>query len=266
MRPLKSTLLFLVFFILSSCSSTPLTGKKALLLVPEREENAMGVKAWNDIKRKERVSRDSRITSIVNTVGVNIAKQAARPDFNWEIKTFESSSPNAFCLPGGKIGIYTGILKYAKNEAGLATVMGHEVGHAIARHGGQRMSQQLVTNLGMVAIGVTAFSKMPPRKRNLLMAAIGAGVAVGVMLPYSRSHELEADEIGMILMAKAGYDPREAVKFWERFGRAGGKAPPEFLSTHPRSGKRAERLSAMLPKALEIYNSSRVKYGLGRSL
>lgn len=265
MHFLKYWLPFISLLLIAACSSTPVTGKKALLLIPEHEERAMGVQAWNDIKSKERETRNSRISSMVARVGSNISAQANRPDFQWEVRTFESNTPNAFCLPGGKIGIYTGILKYAVNEAGLAAVMGHEVGHAIARHGGQRMSQQLVTNLGMVALGVAAFSKMEKGKRNLLMAAIGAGVAVGIMLPYSRSHELEADEIGLVLMAQAGYDPREAVRFWERFSQAGGKAPPEFLSTHPRSSKRAEKLRAMLPRAMEIYSRAPRKIGLGRN-
>ncbi len=265
MRFLKIWTPFILFILLTACSSTPVTGKKALLLIPEQEERAMGIQAWNDIKSKERETRNSHYKSLVADVGRNISAQANRPDFQWEVRTFESKTPNAFCLPGGKIGIYTGILQYAQNEAGLAAVMGHEVGHAIARHGGQRMSQQLVTNLGMVALGVAAFSKLEPGKRNLVMAAIGAGVTVGIMLPYSRSHELEADEIGLILMAQAGYDPREAVRFWERFSQAGGGAPPEFLSTHPNSSKRAEKLRAMLPRAMEVYQRAPRKIGLGRN-
>ncbi|TNF00821.1 MAG: M48 family peptidase [Deltaproteobacteria bacterium] len=265
MRILRLWIPFTLFLLFSSCSSTPVTGNKALLLIPEGEELAMGMQAWNDIKSKERETRNTRLKSMVAEVGRNISAVANRADFQWEVRTFESTTPNAFCLPGGKIGIYTGILPYAQNEAGLAAVMGHEVGHAIARHGGQRMSQQLVTNIGMVALGVAAFSKMEPGKRNLLMAAIGAGVTVGVMLPYSRSHELEADEIGLVLMAQAGYDPREAVRFWERFSQAGGKAPPEFLSTHPNSSKRAEKLRAMLPQAMEIYQRAPRKIGLGNN-
>lgn len=265
MRFLKFWLPFTFLVLLTACSSTPVTGKKAFLVIPEHEELAMGEQAWSDIKRKERVTRNSRISEMVADVGRNISAYANRPDFKWEVQTFESNTPNAFCLPGGRIGIYTGILKYAKNEAGLAAVMGHEVGHAIARHGGQRMSQQLITNIGMAALGVTALSKMEKEKRNLLMAAIGAGVSVGIMLPYSRSHELEADEIGLILMAQAGYDPREAVRFWERFAQAGGKAPPEFLSTHPNSSKRAEKLRAMLPRAMDIYSRAPRKIGLGRN-
>lgn len=263
---MKKFFSLLISFILVSCSTTPISGEKAFLVTSESEERAMGKEAYREIKSKERLTQNKKIAGIVNQVGLNIAKHANKPEYEWEINTFENSTPNAFCLPGGKIGIYTGILKYAKNEAGLATVMGHEVAHAIARHGGQRMSQQLVTNLGMAALSVAVFTDMEKNKKNLLMAALGVGVTVGVMLPYSRKHELEADEIGMILMARAGYDPRESVRFWQRFAEAGGKKPPEFLSTHPHSDNRAERLQNMMPRAMEIYQKAPVKHGLGKNL
>lgn len=201
---------------------------------------------------------------MVEEIGRRIAAVANQPDFQWEFKTLESDEPNAFCLPGGKVAIYTGIFKYAKNEAGLATVMGHEIGHAIARHGGQRMSEQMATSALMGAAGL-GLSKMDNTKKGLIIAALGAVTTVGVTLPFSRAHETEADEIGLVLMSKAGYDPRESVNFWDRFSKAGGKAPMKFLSTHPASEDRKAHLQKMLPQVLSLYENSS-KIGIGNDL
>jgi predicted Zn-dependent protease len=203
---------------------------------------------------------------MVEAVGKQIAAIANKPDFQWEFKTIESKTPNAFCLPGGKVAVYTGIFQYAKNEAGLATIMGHEIGHAIARHGGQRMTESMTTNIAMAGFSAIGLSKMDPEKRNLAIALLGAGVTIGISLPFSRSHEIEADEIGLTLMSRAGYDPHEAVLFWDRFSAAGeGKSPPEFLSTHPNSIKRKENLERLQEKAMVEYQSS-PKLGKGQSL
>jgi predicted Zn-dependent protease len=258
----------LIFSLISSCSKAPISGKRGFFLTSERQENQIGEKAYNDILSKEKKTKRNDIAQGIRQVGINLSRVARRPDYKWEFNTLESEQPNAFCLPGGKIAIYTGILKYTQNEAGLAAVMGHEIGHALARHGGQRMSMAQVTGVGLALAGAVGAAKYKgnKQKQSLLLAALGAGVGVGVTLPFSRSNESEADEIGLILMARAGYDPREAVRFWERFSKMGGKKPPEFLSTHPSSTRRARNLEKLIPKAMEVYNQTPVKYGIGKRL
>lgn len=266
---MKTTILapiFIFVLILSSCSTTPVSGKKAFLLTTESQENQQGREAYKEILSKEKEVTGTRESKMVEAIGKRIAAVANKPDFQWEFKTIQSDTPNAFCLPGGKVAVYTGIFKYAKNEAGLATVMGHEIGHALARHGGQRMSQAMATNVAMAGLAVVGLSKMDPVKRDLAMAALGAGATIGIILPFSRAHETEADEIGLTLMSRAGYDPHEAVNFWDRFSSAGGgKSPPEFLSTHPTSSKRKENLQSLQEKAMVEYQSS-PKLGIGQNL
>lgn len=258
--------IFIIVLILSSCSTTPVSGKKAFLLTTESQENQQGREAYKEILSKEKEIIGTRESKMVEAIGKRIAAVANKPDFQWEFKTIQSDTPNAFCLPGGKVAVYTGIFKYAKNEAGLATVMGHEIGHALARHGGQRMSQAMATNVAMAGLAVVGLSKMDPVKRDLAMAALGAGATIGIILPFSRAHETEADEIGLTLMSRAGYDPHEAVNFWDRFSSAGGgKSPPEFLSTHPTSSKRKENLQSLQEKAMVEYQSS-PKLGMGQNL
>jgi predicted Zn-dependent protease len=170
-------------------------------------------------------------------------------NFAWEFNVVDDpKTVNAFCMPGGKVVVYTGILKVTQNEDALAVVMGHEIAHALSNHGGERMSQGLVAQTGLATLDL-ALSQKPAQTRQLLMTAAGAGAQVGVMLPFSRKHESEADEIGLYLMAMAGYNPEEAVPFWERMNKSGGSRPPEFLSTHPDPAKRSERLKSLVPKA-----------------
>lgn len=261
---IKLVLATVLIFTLS-CTTTPVSGHKALLLTSSATENQQGEEAYKEILTKEKVVTGTAQAKMVEEIGKRIAAVANQPDFQWEFKTLQSNEPNAFCLPGGKVAVYTAIFQYAKNEAGLATVMGHEIGHAIARHGGQRMTQQMITSGLLAGAGLTAFSKMDPTKKAIAMAALGAGVTYGITLPFSRGDETEADEIGLVLMAKAGYDPREAVNFWDRFSQAGGKAPPEFMSTHPNSEKRREHLRSLIPKVMGDYEASS-KLGLGRNL
>jgi len=259
---LVATLMLIIF----ACSTTPFSGNKAFLLTSPETENRQGEEAYNEILKTEKEVKGTKEAKLVELIGKRIAAVANQSDFKWEFRTLESATPNAFCLPGGKVAVYTGILKYAKNEAGLATVMGHEIAHAIARHGGQRMSQAMAANVAMAGLAMIGLSKMDPNKRQVVMAALGAGITYGVILPFSRAHESEADEIGLTLMARAGYDPREAVQFWDRFAQAdGGKAPPEFLSTHPGSGKRRDQLKSLLPKVMPEYEASS-RYGVGSSL
>lgn len=250
----------------SSCSTTPVSGKKAFLMTSAAEENAQGEQAYEEILKKEKVITGTPQAKMVEEIGRKIAAVANQPDFKWEFKTIESKEPNAFCLPGGKVAVYTGIFQYAKNEAGLATVMGHEIGHAIARHGGQRMSQAIATNAIMAGVALVGLGNMDTSKKNTIMALLGAGATVGVILPFSRANETEADEIGLNLMSKAGYDPRESVNFWDRFAQADkGGGPPAFLSTHPASKDRKVNLEKRLDKVMPLYEAS-PKLGVGRSL
>jgi predicted Zn-dependent protease len=247
-----------------SCSTTP-AGNKAFLLTSAATENEQGEEAYKEILKKEKVVTGTAQAKMVEEIGRRIAAVANQPDFQWEFKTIQSDEANAFCLPGGKVAVYTGIFKYAQNEAGLATIMGHEIGHALARHGGQRMSEQMATNAALAGLAVVGLAKMDNTKKTLIMAALGAGATYGITLPFSRAHETEADEIGLVLMAKAGYDPLEAVNFWDRFSKAGGKAPAEFMSTHPSSEKRREHLRELQSKVSADYAAS-AKIGIGRSL
>jgi predicted Zn-dependent protease len=202
------------------------------------------------------------LIAFVERVGKRLAAAAPDKDFNYEFTVIESPAANAFCLPGGKVAVYTGILPYCQNEAGLAAVLGHEIGHAIARHGGERMSQGQIQEVGGVTLAALLEAKgVSPTTGNLAMTAFGIGSQVGVMLPFSRSHETEADYLGLIYMAKAGYDPHEAVAFWNRFA-ALGSGTPTFLSTHPSSPDRAKALEVKMPEADAIYAASG-KHGTG---
>lgn len=262
---MKKIFILIALLFSISCSTTPVSGNKAFLLTSAATENKQGEEAYEEILQKEKVVTGTPEARMVEEIGRRIAAVANQPDFQWEFKTLQSDEPNAFCLPGGKVAVYTGIFKYAKNEAGLATVMGHEIGHAIARHGGQRMSQQMATNAALAGLAIVGLGKMDNTKKTIAMAALGAGATYGIILPFSRAHETEADEIGLVLMAKAGYDPKEAINFWDRFSKAGGSAPPEFLSTHPNSENRREHLRGLQSKIAGEYEAS-PKLGLGRSL
>ncbi len=263
---MNKILIGLLVTMMASCSTTPVSGNKAFLLTSAANENQQGDEAYKEILSKEKVITGTAQARMVEEIGKRIAAVANQPDFQWEFKTLQSDEPNAFCLPGGKVAVYTGIFKYAKNEAGLATIMGHEIGHAIARHGGQRMSQQMATNAALASLAIVGLSKLDDTKKTLAMAALGAGATYGIILPFSRKHETEADEIGLVLMAKAGYDPIEAVNFWDRFSQASaGKAPPEFLSTHPNSENRREHLRELQSRVQGDYQAS-PKLGLGKNL
>jgi predicted Zn-dependent protease len=175
--------------------------------------------------------------------------------YKWEFNLVQDDLVNAWCMPGGKVVVYTGILPYTKTEAGLAAVMGHEVAHAIARHGNERMSQQLALQMGGVALDV-AMMNQPNETRALFQSAYGFGAGVGVVLPFSRKHELEADKLGLFFMAKAGYDPKEAIDFWKRMAALGGEKPPQWLSTHPSDETRVTELTRALPEAMKYYQQN----------
>jgi predicted Zn-dependent protease len=252
---LLATLLLSLFV---GCATVPETGRKELILIPESQELALGVKSYREILSKSKLSQDQKMGEMVRRIGGNVARVTSRDypiakDYQWEFNVIEDEkTPNAFALPGGKIAVYTGILKYTQNEAGLATVISHEVAHALARHGGERMSQVLLAQLGEAALN-TAVKDQSPAAVTAINIGYGVVTTVGVLLPYSRLQESEADHIGLILMAKAGYDPREAIGFWERMAKAGGTKPPAFLSTHPTDEKRIAQIKEWVPEALKYY-------------
>ncbi len=240
-----------------ACSQAPVTGRSQLMLVSPEQEKALGLKAYENILKKERVSQDHVLNQMLQTVGWRIANAAQRPDFDWEFTLIENDKvANAFCLPGGKVFVYTGILKYTEDEAGLAVVIGHEVAHALSRHGAERMSLTLLAQLGETAMQ-TALGTQSADAMRVFDYAYGLAADIGVILPYSRTQEYEADHIGLILMAKAGYDPRGALVFWERLSRGkSAPSPPSFLSTHPTDQDRIAKIRNLLPEALGYYDTT----------
>jgi metalloendopeptidase OMA1, mitochondrial len=250
---------------LVGCETNPYTGRKQLLMTSIGQEMHMGAQAYNQIKTdpKMRLSQDPREIEPVKRVAARIVEAAKRSkyaemaqQFQWEVSVIkDDKTANAFALPGGKIAVYTGIFPVAKSEAGLAAVMGHEVVHALARHGAERMSQGQAANIGLQVVGAAiGLSGGNPMLGQATMAALGVGTQVGVLLPFSRKHESEADYIGILLAADAGYDPRESVALWERMAQmSGGGGPAEFLSTHPGHGTRIDQLKEWMPEAMAIY-------------
>lgn len=250
---------------LVGCETNPYTGRSQLLMTSVGQEMQMGAQAYNQVKTdpKMRLSQDPREIEPVKRVAARIVEAAKRSkyaemaqQFQWEVTVIkDDKTANAFALPGGKMAVYTGIFPMAKTEAGLAAVMGHEVVHALARHGAERMSQGQVANVGLQVVGaVIGVSSKNPALGQATMAALGAGTQVGVLLPFSRKHESEADYVGILLAADAGYDPRESVALWERMAQvSGGGGSAEFLSTHPNHDTRIEQLKKWMPEALAMY-------------
>ncbi len=263
---LGAAMILMMPVFLSGCHSVPITGRKQVLLMSTQEEASMGAQAFQQTLASERPSQSSHYVEVVNRVGQRLAAVADRPDFDWEFQVIQSPEQNAFCLPGGKVAVYEGILPICQTEAGLAVVMAHEVAHALARHGAERVSHgYLVDGVGKA---VNLFAQKNPSDAVQKIAS-GYGVAsnYGFVLPYSRKHESEADEIGIILMARAGYDPSEAPRFWQRFAqiKTGGHTP-EFLSTHPSDERRANDLHKQLVRAQMFYNQAPQKFGMGEPL
>lgn len=256
-RPGYIFLLFIISIsmpLLYSCATTPVTGRSQFMLVSEQQEEELGLKAYQEVLSKEKVSKDPQLNAMVNRVGSRVAAVANKPGYNWQFTVIEDDkTANAFALPGGKVAVYTGILPYTKDEAGLAFVIAHEVAHAMARHGGERMSQQLLLQLGQQGLNA-AIANRSPAAVEAVNLGYGLAGTVGVVLPFSRKQEYEADEIGIELMAKAGYDPRQAPTFFERMLKDSNKqSPPAFLSTHPADQERINRLRELIPKALPYY-------------
>ena len=241
----------LAALVLAACQTVPYTKRRSLALVSAGQEASLGESAYQDALKSAKVSTDADATAMVRRVGERIAAAADKPDFKWEFNLLDDpKTVNAWCLPGGKVAVYSGILPVTQDEDGLAVVLGHEIAHAIARHGSERMSQGMLAQLGGVALGV-AMSNKTEAARQAALQAYGAGATVGVLLPFSRSQESEADHIGLILMSKAGYEPGGAVDFWGRMSKAaGGKdSTPEFLRTHPADDKRIADIQKELPEA-----------------
>jgi len=251
-----------------SCAEVPITHRQSLHLVPDSELMMLSYQQYNQVLHKSRLSTDSQKVDMVRRVGARIARAAETflreaeqggtiKNYHWEFNLIEDEkTANAWVMPGGRAAVYSGILRYTQDDTGLAVVLGHEVGHAIAGHGNERMSQGLLAQLGGMALAV-ALSQKPQQTQTLFMTAYGAGTTVGLLLPYSRLEESEADHIGLILMARAGYDPRQAIPFWERMAKQEGHHQPlEFLSTHPATQNRMEDIIKELPEALQYYNAS----------
>jgi predicted Zn-dependent protease len=245
------------------CYRAPGTGREQLIFISEEKEMAMGVRAFRDVLRGTRLNENPEINEMVNRVGQRIAAAARKPEYHWEFAVIQDDRMvNAFALPGGKVAVFTGLLKYTKNEAGLATVMGHEVAHALQRHGAERISRNILEQIAQIgAMAGAAAGAIDPGAMQGLQSAYGVGVA----LPFNRRQESEADFIGLRLMAEAGYDPREAVPFWERMSGCprnmigklcfrSAAAIPEFLSTHPSDVSRIQQIEAWIPDALQFYH------------
>jgi len=261
---MTKTIQFFFILIISAsvtgCLSVPYSNRTQFNMTPESTEEKAGIVAWNEILKSEKLSTNPKLINAINRVGHDIAQAANKPDYKWEFKVFESNEANAFCLPGGKIAVYSGLFQFTANDAELASVIGHEVGHAIARHGGERMTQEKVKNVGSTIISFV----FDGTAGSLASTAFGIGADYGAILPFSRSHEHEADQIGLILMTKAGYHPYAALSFWQKFSaNSSTSALGEFFSTHPISEKRIENMKTYLPDAMRSYNSARVKRGYG---
>jgi len=256
---------------LAGCYTNPVTGRQSLVLLSQGEELALGQQSFAAIQKEERVSTDKGHNARVNRVGQRIAQAVgdALPGAKWEFVVFESKDANAFALPGGKVGVYTGLLQLAESDAELATVIGHEIGHVIARHGAERMSEAVViSGLGALGSAAVAAKSDDPGKRQIFELAYGGVTTLGRVLPHSRANESEADHMGSIYAARAGYDPRAAITFWEKMaaqkasagaGGAGGGVAA-LLSTHPADAKRIADLKALMPKVMPIYEENRGKF------
>lgn len=251
--PIALFLLYMGYYYVSNQEEVPLTGRTQLVDITQEQEMALGFQSYQQILAQENVVRSGQQVDLVQEIGRRIALAAADddPGFEWEFNLIQSEQANAFCLSGGKVAVYTGILPVAKNTDGLAVIMGHEIAHAIARHGAERMAHQKLVQMGSMA-ATFAFSDMDAQTQTMVMGALGVGAQYGVLLPFSRSHESEADYIGLVYAARSCFDPTEAPGLWQRMGEAGGGQPAEFTSTHPSHDTRIRQFGEWMPEALEI--------------
>jgi len=257
-RVLVSISIGLLAVILTGCNTVPVTGRSQFNIMSTSQEDQLGLTSFDQLKKETPISKDPAANALVQKVGKRIAAVAGKdmPGAQWEFVVFDSKEANAFCLPGGKVGVYTGILPITKDETGLATVIGHEVGHAVARHGGERMTEATLLQTGSQILGA-GLANSDPRMQAAAMTAYGLTSQVGVALPHSRAQESEADHIGLIYMAEAGYDPRQAVAFWQRFAeynKQQGGDMAAFLRTHPTDATRIQQLQTWMPEALAKYH------------
>lgn len=253
MRRLARLVLALPLLIVTACETVPYTGRSQMQLLPESAELKMGLDSYQEVLKTAHLSNSAAVNEQVTRVGKRIAEATGKTDYQWEFKAIDDKQANAFCLPGGKVAVYTGILPLTKDDAGLAAVVGHEVGHAIARHGGERISQTLLVQGTLTGVQL-ALSRGDPAMVQQVTSLLGAGATVGVLLPWSRAQESEADHLGLIFMAKAGYHPSAARDLWVRMSQAGGEKPPEILSTHPSDATRIRQIEGWLPEAMRYYS------------
>jgi len=255
--------------LLTGCILNKVTGRKQLSLVQESELQLMAVSQYNTFLAENKVLNpgSSKDAALVDKVGARISnaitkyfnsqgKQSVTDGYKWEFNTVESKEVNAWCMPGGKVVVYSGLMPVTQNETSLAIVVGHEIAHAIAKHGSERMSEAMMQQLGGMALQV-ALSQKPQETQDIFMQSYAIGSQVGAMLPWSRQQETEADQYGLIFAAMAGYNPQEAIAFWQRMASAGGAKPPEFLSTHPSDETRMKKLKQFMPEAMKYYNASK---------
>jgi predicted Zn-dependent protease len=262
--PRLLSVLLITTLVLSACSTVAITGRKQFNIIPNSSLLSMSFSQYDQFLKENKISADHNNTATIKRIGKKIQGAVERyfvsknmgselSGYAWEFNLIESEQVNAWCMPGGKVVFYTGILPLCKDEAGIAVVMGHEVAHAIADHGGERMSQGIVADFGGMALDKLLEDK-PDETRALAMTAFGIGAQLGVMLPFSRLHESEADHLGLIFMAMAGYDPNNAVEFWQRMAALkDGNTPVEFLSTHPSDQTRIDDIKKLIPVAMQYY-------------
>ena len=258
----------LSLFFLVSCSVVPMTGRKQFVAIPASQMIALSNDSYSQVLAESELSSNRTYVEMVQSVGkrLTVAVEAylkanglgnAIDGYNWQYNVIVSDQLNAWCMPGGQIAFYEGIMPVCRDEAGVAVVMGHEIAHAVAKHGNERLSQQLAIQLGGIALS-EALKTEPQKTRELAMLAFGVGAQVGVLLPYSRTHETEADELGLYFMAMAGYNPEVAPEFWQRMDQGAENRPPEFLSTHPHPHNRIHHLNQIMPRAKEYYNTHKI--------
>lgn len=260
----KITIMLAAILLIAACSTVPITERKQIKLIPNSTMFATSFQQYTEFLDSNKVSTNAAQVNLVKKVGINIQKavekyfadkgqSAILKDYKWEFNLVEDKQVNAWCMPGGKVVFYTGILPVTKDESGIAVVMGHEIAHAIADHGNERMSQQLVMQMGGMALDQATKNK-PEQTKQLWMTAFGVGAQYGAILPFSRMQESEADQMGLIFMAMAGYNPEKAVEFWQRMSTmSGGNKPPEILSTHPSDETRIKKIQELLPEAQKYY-------------
>jgi len=252
----KALMLLAALALVAGCATSP-TGRSQIRLYSNAQMDSMGTASFEEMKQKNKVSQDPQANDYVDCVGHAITR-VVDPKTDWEVVLFKDDAANAFALPGGKIGVYTGLLDVAQNQSQLAAVLGHEVGHVEAQHANARLSAAAVTQAGVTALQILVGASDSQRKAEV-MALLGVGAQVGILLPYSRSQESEADRLGLDYMARAGFDPHASVQLWKNMEKQGGGQPPEFLSTHPSHGSRIRDLERRMPRAERLYQQARAQ-------